>query len=172
LLCAFTRPSNQLLVHLAESLFSGRASTQNSGFDGRAGWGRDQDTLDHNFYTTLLRNGRVGNFVPELQTNTAPFTNKYLWRESNGRPGFMLNADMALAVNTAGYLNAANGAVTCSLPSSPGTSAANPVCPNSPLLATANRYAANNAAWVTDFRNAFTKMVNKGCDAPTVCTAV
>jgi hypothetical protein len=142
---------------------------QNSGFDGNAGWGPDQNTLDNNFYTTLLRNGRVAAFVPELQNNAAPFTNKFLWRE-NGRPGFMLNADLALAVDTSGHLDSTNGAVACSLPSQPN--AVNPVCPNSPLLATANRYAANNAAWVADFRDAFTKMVNSGCNAPTVCTAV
>jgi hypothetical protein len=128
--------------------------------------------LDNNFYSTLIRNGRVSDFVQELQNNSIPFTNKFLWRE-NGRPGFMLNADMALAVDTAGFLNATSGAVTCSLPvrlnapPPPFT-----ICPNAPLLATANRYALDNAAWVTDFRDAFAKMVNAGCNAPTVCTAV
>jgi hypothetical protein len=141
---------------------------QNSGFNGNAGWGPDLNTLNNNFYTTLVSSGKVADLVPELQTNTAPFTDKFLWRE-NGRPGFMLNADLALAVDTAGYLNATNGAVNCSLNTPAGSLA---VCPVSPLLATANRYAVNNAAWVTDFRDAFTKMVNTGCNAPTVCTAV
>jgi hypothetical protein len=39
-------------------------------------------------------------------------------------------------------------------------------------LATANRYANNNAAWVTEFRDAFTKMVNTGCNAPAICAVV
>jgi Peroxidase len=151
---------------------SGRAVPQNSGFNGNAGWGPDLITLNNNFYTELIRNGRAADFVLELQTNVAPFTNKFLWRE-NGRPGFMLNADMALAVDTAGFLNATSGAVSCSLPVPPNTPAGPlPVCPNSPLLATANRYANNNAAWVTEFRDAFTKMVNTGCNAPAICAVV
>jgi hypothetical protein len=58
--------------------------------------------LNNNFYTTLIRNGRAADFVLELQTNVAHFTNKFLWRE-NGRPGFMLNADMALAVDMTAF---------------------------------------------------------------------
>jgi hypothetical protein len=154
------------------SYISGRAVPQNSGFNGNAGWGPDLNILNNNFYTTLLSGGRVANLVPELQNNTAPFTDKFLWRE-NGRPGFMLNADLALAVDTAGYLNATNGAVNCSLPVPPNIPAGPlTVCPDSPLLATANQYAVNNAAWVSDFRDAFTKMVHTGCNAPTVCTAL
>jgi hypothetical protein len=160
------------LSHILFRCFSGRASIQNSGFEGSGGWGPDDNALDNNFYTTLIRNGRAADFVLELQNNVAPFTNQFLWRE-NGRSGFMLNADMALAVDMTGFLNATSGAVSCAL-SVPryAPSPTLPLCPASPLLATANRYATNNVAWVTDFRDAFTKMVNTGCNAPSICTAV
>lgn len=140
----------------------GRASSENSGFDGPGGWGPGRDQLNNNYYTQLLRNGRVSDdFALELQNNAnnPPFPNQFLWREVGRRGGtFMFNADMALAVDMQGYANPVNGAVTCSL-----TAGSPTACPDSRLLPTAVQYASNNGLWVRDFRDALVKMVETGC---------
>lgn len=101
-------------------------------------------------------------FSLELQNNRAhpAFPNQFLWR-ADQRPQFMLNADMALAVNLKGKVDPVTGRVSCALN----------VCPSSPTLHLALEYAANNAKWVHDFRDAFLKMTSHGCGGGT-CTAL
>jgi hypothetical protein len=114
---------------------------------GPGGWGPDPVTLNNDFYQTLLINGRVqSGLMPELQNNAASppqpnvrqFPNQFLWRVSavTAGGGFMLNADMALAVDMAGFMDAANGAVNCSLQlngTMPDGVTTRPTCPMRPV---------------------------------------
>jgi catalase (peroxidase I) len=99
---------------------SGKAAPENSGFEGAEGWGPDPDTLNNNFYETLLENnGRVTlDSVQEFQNNSASnvtedFPDQFLWRINNGP--FMLNVDMALAFDMDGHMDPVTGAVNCSI---------------------------------------------------------
>jgi len=138
---------------------SGIAQIANSGFDGIGGWVPNEERLDNQFYRELLQNDVADpEWQQEEQNNEGlVFTNQFLWRK-NGRRLFMLNTDMALAINTAGFITDV-GQVTC-----------NP-CPPSTMLETTRLYHDNDAQWRTDFRDAFIKMTNTGCNADT-CTLV
>jgi hypothetical protein len=147
----------------------GYALTKNSGFDGEEGWVTDADTLDNEFYNVLLTSGLANpKMKQELQNNAVLnpiFPNQFLWR-LNGTDLFMLNADMAVAKDLTGALNPATGQVNCSLTST---------CPNSILLPIARQYTGTTlgaARWIKDFRTAFIKITNHGCEKVGVCKPV
>ena len=72
----------------------------------------------------------------------------------------MLNADMSLVVDLGnGLVDPVTGQVSCTLTTN---------CPESSLKSLTIGYAQDNAKWVQDFRNAFTKMTSVGCAG--VCT--
>lgn len=152
-----------IFVTLSLFLVRGVANSENSGFDGPGGWGPGQDQLNNNYYTELLDNGQVSaNFELEFQDNTEfpPFPNQFFWQENDRGNTFMFNADMALAVDMAGFLDPVTGNVNCTLrPVTTGK----PTCPASSLLGIAQEYAQGNAVWVRDYRDAFVKMINTGC---------
>ena len=123
----------------------------------------NENSLDNQFYTVLLDGDDVDeDFELELQQNggNSPFPNQFLWRRGNSN-NFMLNVDIALARNLAGFINPVSGDVSCSL---------NQNCPDSPLLGFAMEYANSNAVWISDFHDAFIKMTSVGCAG--VCTPV
>jgi hypothetical protein len=72
----------------------------------------------------------------------------------------MFDSDQALVVDFDGFMtDPASDEVSCSL--SAGTSNS---CPAASTLAIANEYAASNTVWLNDFRTAFIKMTNLGCE--------
>jgi hypothetical protein len=150
---------------------------QNSGFDGQAGWDNNRNSFDNEFYRTLLDGPTVNTvFVQELQSNVLagrPFPDQFLWREGGGGNDnndneFMLNVDMALAVDFGTNIDGTNGAVTCTLAAG-GPNA----CAASPLLPHARDFAADDLIWRRAFHDAFVKMTNAGCTRNSgTCTAV
>jgi hypothetical protein len=152
-------------------IISGRAKQVNSGFEGEDGWVDHPDTLDNEFFAVLLKNGVVNTeFEQEFQDNTQitqQFPSQFMWRRSAiSSDNFMLNTDMCLVVDFAGYLDPVTGSVTCTLDSSGPAP-----CPASPTLSIAVEYANSNSVWVNDFHDAFIKMTNAGCGGGK-CTAV
>lgn len=138
---------------------------RNSGFDCN-GWVRNENRLNNDYYQQLLSGGTVDpNWMQDLQDNTEfpEFPNQFLWERDRI---CMLNADMALVVNLDGVIDSTTGAVTCDL----GGGGAM-VCPPSSLLSQTAQYADNNGLWLQDYRNAFIKMTNKGCESG-ACTAL
>lgn len=114
-------------------------------------------------------NGNTGlvdadEFELEEQNNAGlPFPNQFLWRDGNR---FMLNADMALAVDFEGFMTSPEtGEVTCNLGGNTN------VCPTSELVGFAAEFADDDIQWRTEFRDVFFKITNLGCGAG-VCTAV
>ena len=137
---------------------------RNSGFDCE-GWVRNEDRLNNDYYRQLLSSGTVDpNWNQDLQNNAAfpEFPNQFLWERDNI---CMLNADMALVIDLDGAIDATSGEVSCNL------EGAGVVCPPSSLLGQTIAYANNNQLWLLDYRDAFTKMTNRGCGAG-VCTAL
>jgi hypothetical protein len=148
-------------------IISGRAVVQDSGFDGGTGWVPDRLRLDNEFYRVLLSpNGDMATaiFILELQVS-----NQFLWRRDQTGQHFMLDVDMALAVNFNGFLDRTTGRVTCNLSDD---NAVQPICPASSTLSIAVEYADNNRLWVNDFHDAFLKMTNTGCGVGGPCTAL
>jgi hypothetical protein len=149
--------------------FRGYALSNNSGFDGEEGWVTDADTLDNEFYNVLLTYGLANpKMAQELQNNAVNnsiFPNQYLWR-LNSTDLFMLNADMAIAKDLTGSIDPVSGLVNCSLTST---------CRNSILLPIARQYTGTTlgaARWIKDFRTAFIKITNRGCEKVKVCKPV
>lgn len=142
----------------------GKATPENSGFDGEGGWDGSAHVLDNHYYSKLLD---YSQFVLEYEDNTnfAPFPNQYYWEQevAEGGPAgtFMLHADMAIAFDMEGYVDPDNGQVNCTMVSS-SKNGQDP-CPVSPLLSYAQAYAEDNDQWMLDFRNAYLKMVGIGC---------
>jgi hypothetical protein len=142
-------------------VFSGGATSANSGFTGEQGWDNDPDLLTNSYYKELLK---FDQFSLTLEENAQfpPFPDQWYWEEEE-TPGvsgvFMLQADMALAFDMEGYLNPANGNVNCTIVPLEGQT----LCPMSPLRARAEFYRDNNLLWVQAFEAAFIKMINTGC---------
>lgn len=153
----------------AHTCFSGRAVPQNSGFRGQDGWVPNRNRLDNQFYRVLLQNGQADpSFEQEFQVNNNnPFPNQFMWREQ-GDDEFMLNADMALAIDLDGLIVDGTGEALCRLEGQNGNE---PLCPPSELLQIAQEFAGSNDAWLAAFHDAFITMTNTGCDSST-CTAV
>ena len=139
----------------------GRALPQNSGYNGQAGWVGARDTFNNGFYRALLdSNGIDDIFRLEEQDNSArpEFPNQFLWRRGTRSSRFMLNVDMALAVDFEGSIDPVSGDVSCNL------SGSSNVCKDASTVDIALEYAASNSAWVNDFHTAFMKMTSVGCD--------
>ena len=84
----------------------------------------------------------------------------------------MLNVDLGLAANFTGYIDSTTGEVSCTLRATPGSTL--PECPPSSMLPFAAQYKHNNMLWLTDFRDAFTKMTvngfsTEGCNGAFPC---
>jgi hypothetical protein len=108
--------------------------------------------------------------VQELQSNAGlrPFPDQFLWRLGSDDQ-FMINADMALAVDFGTLVDRTNGRVTaCTLDSGVGPN----VCAASRLLTHTRDFANNDLIWRQAFHDAFFKMTNKGCMSSGACTAV
>lgn len=148
----------------------GTANRQNSGFETDGGaWAVFPNRLDHEFYKTFHSDGSVNTKLAQnLQENTdlPEFPPRTLWREP-GDEEFLLNSDMALAVNFAGFIDAETGTVSCSLGSSDSGGVQCPTA--SETLSIANEYLADNQLWLDEFHDALLKMFSTGCDE-TVCT--
>lgn len=106
----------------------------------------------------LLDNNGLDNDFEQEEQDEPGFPRQFLWREQ-GDDEFMLNVDVALAIDVEGSIVAGSGEVTCS------------PCPDSRLLPRALQYADSNQLWVNDFHDAFQKICNAGCGGA-VCTAV
>ncbi len=136
---------------------SGDLVDRNSGFDCN-GWVRNENRLDNDYYQQILGNQNTVDpqWQPELQNNQQfpDFPNQFLWERNNI---CMLNADLALAVNFQGEIDSTTGAVSCNL-------AGNNACPQSSLLSQTVQYANSNQLWLEDYRDAFIKMTNNGCE--------
>ena len=72
----------------------------------------------------------------------------------------MLNVDLGLVADFSGYINSTTGEISCTLRAVPGSTL--PECPHSSMLPYAARYKYDNLLWLTDFRDAFTKMTVNG----------
>lgn len=144
----------------------GRAVSENSGFDGRAGWDADLDRLSNDYYGILLdrNNGIISpEFRQELQDNRSnpTFPDQFLWRFGELQL-FMLNADLALAVDLGDFVDPDDGLVTCTLSGS--SDSGRDVCPAASTLDIALEYASSNRLWINDFHSAFLKMTSVGCN--------
>jgi len=143
----------------------GRAVSENSGFDGRAGWDADLRGLDNGYYDILLtQNGSIRTeFRQSLQDNrnNPTFPDQFLWNFGE-TDLFMLNADLALVVNLEDFIDPDDGFVTCAL--SEGSISDRDICPAASTVDIALEFASSNSLWINDFHTAFLKMTSVGCN--------
>ena len=72
----------------------------------------------------------------------------------------MLNVDLGLVADFTGYIDSTTGEVSCTLRATPSSTLDE--CPKSDFLPYAAQYKYDNMKWLTDFRDAFTKMTVNG----------
>lgn len=165
----------------------GNAARVNSGFPGGRGWDNDQLHLDNNYYFQIVGNADDPgdapgwDFVPVDNSDLAQVPDRFIWfrgrtngvrnnggdtnsdsnnggenRDLQRVPPFMLSADIALVRDFSQNMRA-DGAISCTF-NSGNTNA----CPFASTIGQAAEYQENNLLWLSDFRDAFTKMSQNG----------
>ena len=166
----------------------GTAHRENSGFNGTVGWVGNPNALDNAYYAGLVGgNSPNDTFVnlfdgprwDQQVVNNADLTNipnRVQWIHAGPNqtvPTIMLNADIGMVRDMTDFLNGATGQSTCLFacgnrltcpPSGP------PACPfASQTFNLSVAYKFNNTLWLTDFKNAFNKMIVKGYSTSAGC---
>jgi hypothetical protein len=78
----------------------------------------------------------------------------------------MLNADMSLVSDFAGFIDSTSGEVTCAMQASADNTLS--VCPSASTLDQAVEFSQDNGLWLQEFHNAFNKMMLTG-HSPGLC---
>lgn len=125
------------------------------------------NNFDNDYYSALMvRSGIDPQFHQEKQENKGDdFPDQYLWRRGD-QPVFMLNVDMAIAVDFDGHIDPKSGEVTCNLEGKRSNR-----CPAALTEGIAMEFDQSNSRWIDAFHEAFMKMTTVGCNSST-CTVV
>ena len=153
-----------------------------------------ETNLNNEFYTFLVGRQDLSEATPlrffeqrlEDNSGVSDIDDQYLWvytgDSGGGRTGpsgrelqatnelVMLNVDLGLVADFAGYIDPTTGEVTCILNVTQGST--EPACPAASTLDQAALYKYDNLLWLNDFRDVFTKMTLHGHEPDSTCTSL